>query len=277
MIDIFFESELVIVSEPTKRSNHGLCVLFFKKCRHSCVRSYPNVFRSIRNNSWKCNSCFETSLSEKAKSQGLQYLGSSEKGSTFRKYCCENKHEIHIRHDNVLKGFECETCFYEKVKKDCEQFAELISLDFIKDKGRTKYPFKLNCGCEDYFEWFNVKLNMFSCKNHPSFLSKKSDVYLFEVKFQDKSFLKLGFSNNIENRKKTYSTKIIDLKVLKVLNFENGNLARNFEQNLHYKLKNLKLKEKFVSEIFDISGSTECYPVEILETILNLMNKEDEQ
>ena len=55
---------------------------------------------------------------------------------------------------------------------------------------------------------------------------------------------------------------------LKVMDFETGRKAHRFEASLHKKYKRKRLPVKRMKEFFSFSGYNECYPLEMLDTLM---------
>ena len=80
--------------------------------------------------------------------------------------------------------------------------------------------------------------------------------------------MKLGYAKTVKTRIKHYGlpedTKV---KRLKVIDFKTGRQAHKFESSIHNRYKRKKLPMKKMKD-FHKDGFNECYPLEMLDTLL---------
>lgn len=243
------------------------------KCR-TCGYESSRSLQALRNTKTSsCKNCYELSLIKIAEGKGLTYLGISELGGVFRKFKF-NKCG-HIKDINAtcvsIDRFECKDCITLRYKEE----AKSVGIEYIENVGTEGYSkYKLSCGCIKVLRRDHVRDGSFLCDfcgdNH---YIKPSNIYLLKVSKDDVSFLKLGYSINVKLRKQNYMAAegsiIEDIAITEV---STGAKAKDIELALHRKYKKHRLNKLDCKYILKNNGHTECYPISLLDNLLQELN-----
>ena len=82
-------------------------------------------------------------------------------------------------------------------------------------------------------------------------------------------WLKLGYAKNIDFRTSRYGLPSdAEVSVLASRPFDTGKEAQEFEQSLHTKYSRKRLSADEMAIFHSQSGQTECYPVQMVETLI---------
>ena len=107
--------------------------------------------------------------------------------------------------------------------------------------------------------------------------TKPISVYLIKFVAPDFSWLKFGFSKDLEVRTSNYGVpKSVIKEIIDIIPFETGYDAMKFEKRIHNKYKNIRYPKSKMKEYHSFNGFTECYPESFLPTLLaelRVMNK----
>jgi len=184
----------------------------------------------VRINSFRCDQCFQSKLTEEAKAVGLTLLGPG-RTARHRTYLinqCGHKQEIetgHVRNNN----FNCDQCLQDKLHKE----AKAVGLTLLgpgRNKNYRKYLFN-DCGHEQEIVISHVRLNNFTCNTcEETHRDLPSKVYLLRITvdtvIQSFTWLKLGYAKTVSTRIKDYGlTSDAVIERLKVMDFETGREA----------------------------------------------------
>ena len=240
----------------------------FKKCGHFKEISPTNV--SLKN--FNCSTCYIERLTKEAAAKGLNLIGKGKRGKTGNlKYLYQFKDCLHekLLEPSVVKTANpiCDECIEKKWKKIFQD----NGLSYVgkgKDRHYKKARF-VSCGHSVEIHQGQVQEGYFVCNIcEETSRTLPSKVYLLKLTFKDKGWLKLGYAKSIKTRIRDYKLleKVVVNK-LKVINFDTGIEAEKFEQDLHQKYKNKKLKKSFTKK-YMVNGFNECYPSDMEETFL---------
>ena len=178
--------------------NNGLYE--FINCNHTQEISYYNV--KIGNH--KCRKCHDGQLDIEAKMANLNLIGLG-KNSKYRIYTCNycgTRLQL-IPHHVRKKSFDCKNCINVRLRNE----AESVSLTLVRraklDSYRV-YKFK-DCGHEQEISITAVKKGTFIC-NRCEITSRDlpSHVYLLFLYAPTFSWLKLGYTKNLDTRIEQY-------------------------------------------------------------------------
>jgi hypothetical protein len=114
-----------------------------------------------------------------------------------------------------------------------------------------------------------MRVGNFICQTcEESFYNLPSNAYLLHIKVGPDEWLKLGYAKDIDFRIWQYKLPSdAQVSVVTSQPFDTGKEAREFEGSLHKKHKRKRLRA-YDMAAFHSSGGTECYPVQMLETLL---------
>lgn len=235
---------------------------------NDCGHEQQITVRNVRINVFECKECHKSKLREEATLQGLETISVTEDRGVHLFRFKECGHEQKITLQAVRNNqFKCRTCHQIKLEKE----ANLVGLE-LKGKGRNgywrTYVFK-ECGHVQEIQKSNVRNNNFVCNAcEETSWSLPSKVYLLEIKHASFEWIKLGYAKNIKSRIYRYRLpEKVKIKELKVVTFETGKEAYDFESSLHKKYKNKRLPIKTMKE-FHQTGFKECYPKDMKEILI---------
>ena len=239
----------------------------FNDCLHSQEIQTPNV----RRNRFRCESCFKSQLRNEANIADLKILGNG-KSTDYRLYQFKDcKHEQHIRISHVRenKNFKCEKCFQNKLIGEANS-VDLTLLGPGRDRQYRLYRFN-RCGHKQEITTGSVRRDGFICTEcGGTSRTLPSHVYLLNIQFVEERWLKLGYAKTIDTRIKGYGLpKSVNIDELRVLEFETGAMAHAFESQIHMKFRTNRLPISRMKKFHTKSGSGECYPIEMLDRLMN--------
>ncbi|NQY26167.1 MAG: hypothetical protein HRT92_03205, partial [Piscirickettsiaceae bacterium] len=199
----------------------------------------------------------------------LKLIGSL-KNCLYRLYqfnSCGHKQEItiwHVRNDN----FRCQACLDDKLISEAAK-AGLKLIGPGRSNQYRLYQFN-SCGHKQELKTGHVRDNVFICNQcEDTAMTLPSTVYLIEVNYGSKAWLKLGYSKDIRHRIKGFGLpKTAHIAVLAVRPFDTGKEARRFEGGIHKKFFDEQLDMK---QLHSISGGTECYPLLLKQRLLSII------
>jgi hypothetical protein len=236
----------------------------FNECKHE----QEIVISHVRRNEFRCNQCLQIKLKTEATAVGLTLIGEgrNRQHRTYRFNKCKHQKDILI-HDVRTNNFKCKQCFQIQLETD----AKAVGLTLI-GKGRNAkcrtYRFN-DCGHEQEITTGCVRKNNFICNTcEETSRDLPSKVYLLKIQSGSFIWLKLGYAKQTSFRIKQYGLPE-DAKVrrLKIIDFDTGREAHKFESKLHTKHKRKRLPIRKMKE-FHKDGFNECYPLEMLDTLL---------
>ena len=149
--------------------------------------------------------------------------------------------------------------------------AEAVGLTLIgKGKNALYRTYRFNkCKHEQEISIGNVRKNNFICNTcEETSRDLPSKVYLLKIQSGSFIWLKLGYAKTVKTRIKQYGLpEDAKAKRLKVIDFDTGREAHRYESSLHKKYIRKRLPIKKMKE-FHKRGFNECYPLEMLDTLL---------
>lgn len=266
------DAGLEIVEKTSKFSKY----VYKLPCGHSKEISPWKV----RNGIFECKECFEESIRDKLH-KDYDYIGeadNNESGVSKRKVKdkrCGHTFDVSLEliHEGLI-NYECPECRIEAIKKEAAD----IRMEWLgANKSKSGYHrYKALC-CNNVFDLQRnqVKLKSFTCYNcNESYLSKPNFIYLFEMRSNDFRWLKLGYSRNPMQRVKDYGLADgVSVVLLKSVQFQTGLDGLRSEKELHMRFKDMKLNAKDMRVYLTESGSTECYPIEMEDVLIEEMSK----
>lgn len=259
------------------QEDHGKEQTYFRSYKNIACGCVSDIrYALIRNKTTQnCPLCYENTLIHTADSAGLIYLGHCEKQGIFRKFQYKQcGHTQEIAAPCISLGtFECKKCLDDKYNSEASQEGLILLRTSHCTKGYREYV--LPCGCSRLLRIANVRNGTWSCTEHgETHLTRPSQIYLLKISNKENSWLKLGFSKDIEARVKMYGLPSdTSATLLFFENIKNGYDALQKEKQIHVKLKHIRLCPKKM-KIYMKNGHTECYPCEYEEKILSLLKDE---
>lgn len=237
-------------------------------CGHSRVLKTANV----RFNQAACVECKEEQFTKEAEALGLKML-TFESDKATRLYQLPCGHEKKINLTSVReKSFKCRICQENKYADEAKEAG--IELLQIKSSHHDYRVYKLQCGCVKELTMPCVRSGSFECKTHSERtidFTQPISVYLVKFSLPIGDVLKLGFAMDTTGRFNRYYLKGTVTPLI-IRTFCNGQDAVDLEKKLHAKYKHKALDKSDMSA-FMLNGFTECYPMELEETLTNEINK----
>jgi hypothetical protein len=209
-----------------------------------------------------------------AMSAGLEYLGGAdaEFPPAYRKYrkVCGHIANMLPSHVRVYKG-ACKICISEKLERE----AEKEGLTIIEKVFSKRYLYQLPCGHSQEIYTSAVRTGEWICnKCNLTHFDSPSVLYLFEIVASDGfSWLKLGYSGNTPLRICRYGLVDCELSIIFMLPFQTGRDVIKYEKKLHTQLLKDRLDPTVMKQYHTRDGYTECYPIQLKQTILELVNE----
>lgn len=243
----------------------GYRIYRFTECSHEQEIQLTNVRRNV----FHCITCHDTKLIEEALSKNLTLIAKSvQRDRNLYRFNQCNHTQLLPASAVRANRFRCGTCLEETFQND----ATNVGLELLgegKTSAYRSYRFK-DCGHVQQIRWDSVRLNTFLCEQcNETSRTQPSVIYLLKLKYENFSWLKLGYSKSLDLRIKKFSlpskTKIIEVN--KAV-FSTGALAHGHEAALHHKYRLFKIDPGKMRRYHRKSGFNECYPVE-LETELS--------
>ncbi len=196
-----------------------------------------------------------------------------EKGHNYKKYKMSNLgcgHEMVIHASNINnRTIRCQTCHNEALTDKYTKAAEQRGYDYVSHDGKNATLSCKCCGTQKVTHISNMlNLNVSECctaKNNISYL------YLIEIRVDDARFLKLGSSRLPEYRYSNFglpkSARVIEIGRAAFLTRQAA-FEREAEMKAIFSDRNVR--PEFTAPYMN-NGVHECYPVELVEEILNVM------
>lgn len=255
-----------------KNTENNFLTLQVKNCGHTLTISELNLLRRSTNNNF-CTECYTLKLQKEATDHNLTYLGLSNKGGLFRKYKFNDcGHEKDINATTIPRGaFECKECKKKSHIDKCLTFGLTLDGKSSDISGRHN-NYRLPCGHKRIIRADHAEEGSYTCLVcQDSFYTKESNIYLLKMTCKNDyfSWLKLGFSRNLDVRRSNYGLgNDVVVEVLKKLKIESGELALKYEKAIHKKLKVKRISFETMKKYHKRNGYTECYPVDCEQSIL---------
>lgn len=219
-----------------------------------------------------CQQCFIDRWEKEAEDADLEIVTDSVKGIAYKLYkfkSCSHVQDIAISRVRE-KDFSCKKCQLNKIKKEAETAGLLLIGK--SDKSTKNRVYLASCGHTLDLMVGNVRNNSWVCHEcEDTFYTQPSNLYVIEIKSDcgEFNFIKLGYSKNIDKRIKDYNLRNCSARLIKSTVVDTGYEAMTIEQNLHKKYKFANLEQSFTKEYFINSGFTECYPIQLKETLID--------
>jgi DNA-directed RNA polymerase subunit RPC12/RpoP len=228
----------------------------------------------VRNGSIRCSKCFsddlEIRLAEEARDSNFEYLGQG-KNRHYRCYRCLTCSFVDEKQPSAIRQGKdhatCKNCF----ELDLKSYLNGTGHKFIRLVAGERAELKLACGHRQEVRFDSIRNKSINCiECDDSHLNQPSNVYLFQIEFGDKAWLKLGKARNPETRSQGYGLHPqAKLSEVARREFPTGIEAYHHEQRLLKKYKKHRLQSKDMRHMMP-SGHTECYPT----GMLNLLQRE---
>ena len=215
-----------------------------------------------------CKVCYERDLNKAMDIAGVELIRNVDTyNAEFRfKSCGHSKvvQKAQVFRNNLV----CRECIEQTYKQD----AEKVGIEYIglhDDLGNRRRLYRLKCGCVRELRVDHVRDGSFACYVHDdTHYIKPSSVYLLRITNGNNSWLKLGYSKNLSLRISNYGIGQSKVDILSVIDFDTGANAMLFEKGLHKKYKTQRLNKKDMESLHKSNGHTECYPVSMIEVLL---------
>ena len=206
---------------------------------------------------------------KEAKAVGLTLLGPGRNANYSRIYRFNKcRHQQEIRTAKVRNNsFRCNQCLQIKLETE----AEAVGLTLLGKGRNTDYKtYRFNkCKHKQEIGPHKVRSNSFICNTcEETSRDLPSKVYLLKIQSGSFIWLKLGYAKQINTRIRQYQLpKDTKTKRLIVIDFDTGREAHRYESSLHKKYIRKRLPIKKMKE-FHKNGYNECYPLEMLDKLL---------
>ena len=124
----------------------------------------------------------------------------------------------------------------------------------------------------------NVRSNVFICNTcEETSRDLPSKVYLLKIHSGSFIWLKLGYAKQTSFRIKQYRLpEDVKVRRLKVIDFDTGREAHKYESSLHKKYIRKRLPVKKMKKYHKF-GFNECYPLEMLDTLIGELESKSTQ
>lgn len=233
-------------------------------CGHLTDIRTNGIFRL--SDTYICNRCYKESLERHCENNGVLLLEDIDTYYVKVKF----KDCGHIKEANKAQIFRdnlvCRDCVEDTFRAEASRQGLILNGFAIPPKKDSR-NYTLPCGCTKNLRLSHVRNSNWVCDTHDSsHLIKESFVYLLLLKNSETSFLKLGYSKDVDSRALGYGFSG-EISRIHAIKFPTGRQAMEFEQNIHKKYKEFKLNKIEMSE-FMSSGKTECYPLHLMDTLL---------
>ena len=238
-----------------------------------CGHEQEIDLKSVRLKTFICHQCLQNKLNSEAKAAGLTLRGAG-RDSQYRTYRfdqCGHEQEFTTGNVRALRA-RCENCQLDKHNEE----AKAVGLTLVgAGRKNSRRAYRINeCGHEQEIETGAVRINNFVCNAcEETARDLPSNVYLLRITVdtvaQSDAWLKLGYAKTVSSRIQKYGLpSAAVIKRLKMMNFATGRQAHRFEASLHTKYLSKRLPPKKMKKFHAQSGGSECYPIEMLDTLI---------
>lgn len=222
----------------------------------------------------ECSICFENELDVGASRNNLTIIERKVKTADrlCRFNCCgaEKKVSLHSLRNTV----RCPACYRENINLRAESESGLKIDRSKKEYINNHRYFILPCGHEKHMSTQNAVSGRYVCREcEKSKLDLPSHLYLIRIEAMGYEWLKFGYGFSIKRRIKEYG--LVDNSTTEVIcdiPVETGEQARDYEKAIHTKYKSNKLNKKLMRNYMRVGGFSECYPISLLETLVDELN-----
>jgi hypothetical protein len=198
-----------------------------------------------------------------AEAQGWTWLVQANAVSSQYRHRCGHE-QIFDMSSMRIGTIKCRYCWLKKIK------AEAIAQgwEWLDKFGPNKSNYLHHCGHRQIVSMSSMRVGNVACHGcGESWVTKPSNVYVHSITLQGESIIKVGRSQNVEQRIKGYGLppEAIVQTVL-VIPTQTGKEAIDIESCLIQEFK--KHKARDISHIMSKSGETECIKPEHLADVL---------
>lgn len=235
--------------------------------------------KEINKGEFSCSECRLNRVISVADSFGIEYLGDAKNGDGryfFGAYRdCGHERDF-AKGDITREGkltVQCPVCVKERHESDAEE-AGLTLIGKASNCDPNYRSFIMPCcGSLQDIELTHVRRRSFLCKNcNETFYDKESNVYILTISDGTKSWLKMGIARDLDKRISQYGLhESFTVDKTYVINFDKGYDALKIEKQVHSLMKIFRLDPDDMKNYHTKSGWTECYPVNLLPTLISTM------
>lgn len=241
------------------------------KCGHITTYLHRTV-AGLKNPDY-CNKCMKSDYIDLVSNLDMEFLKFSRKaknGTLYVDVVLPCGHYKSIQTGNLRIGaYHCSECW----KIDFIRLLASYGLIYKRHVTGNNYEVTLPCGCDAIKHINNLKTGTWTCSEHKRhYLDDVGYIYLFEISYKSKKWLKLGFSTNPDNRSKFFSQLDISTYLIDSVHFQDARVALKIEKSLHTKYIKSKIQPDVMKQIM-FNGFSECYPLEMKDVLLSEIAK----
>jgi hypothetical protein len=259
------------------------------KCGHTldlCTGNVRKIGKSSLN--FDCVECYNECNEQVKNEKGLvfikQYEGNAfSRPHTYSHFIIQKcGHEIILQTKQLKRtALRCKQC----TENYNETLAEKRGLKYLGNAADKLLPNRFSnykfesCGHIRDIDRTCVERNNFKCQEcNSTFLTQKSNLYVYKITSDNFSFIKFGYGKNVENRIREYGLSN-DCKAELVIScgVESGKIALKLEQTIHKEYLEYNLPHLEMKRYFRLTGHTECYPLEVKDAIINTIRNKVEE
>lgn len=259
------------------------------KCGHTLDLCTGNVRKTSKaGGTFKCCKCYAEKEEEFKNNKGLDFIRQYEgndfarpnRYSHFRFIDCGHE-VIALRHRVKNSDFRCEKCIIE----NHVSLAYKRGLEYLGNASDTSLPNRFSnykfkdCGHTRDIDRVCVERNNFKCHVcKTTFLTQKSNLYVYKISTDDSVFLKFGYGKNVKSRIREYGLpEGCKAELLVSYSIESGRIALRLEQEIHREYSEYNLHHNEMRKYFRLTGHTECYPLEVKDAIISTIRNKVEE
>jgi hypothetical protein len=239
----------------------------YRTYRLPCGHEQEVQLIHLRIGNFRCLTCMEQKLHDEAAENDCVLIGAG-RNAFYRTYRLPCGHEQETQTGAIRKGqVRCQTCMQQKLRDEAaQQGCELVGAG----RNHRCRLYLLPCGHEQEAQTGKMRKGIFRCQIcEDYYYTQPSQAYLLHIKVGADEWLKLGYAKNVDNRVTRYGLPSdADVNVLATIPFDTGKEALEFEQSLHKKHKRKRLRAKDMLDFHTGGGSTECYPLTMVEKLM---------
>ena len=236
----------------------------------------------VRDGQYSCRICSLDNLEQRAFFSGYELIEKNKKAAISEVKCLKKGHISKITTYRLGRGkVQCIACFDDNLEVE----ANSANLTFKGQANRNLFDanYRLyscnRCKCDLTLRIEHVRKKSFLCENcDESHLDFPSAVYLLKITCQNFSWIKLGYSSNLVSRIAAYGLRSeCHTEVVKMIHFDTGRKAKDFELSLHRSNKHVRLKAEKMKHYHRLNGHTECYEASALTSLISMIKAQDSQ
>lgn len=169
----------------------------------------------------------------------------------------------------------CKICVQEKHRKEASE----QGLTILNRVNLGGYSYLLPCHHEQYIHITAVRSGQWMCRQcNESYFDKPSQLYLLKLTDGNLSWLKMGYTNNLKVRVRSYKLPDhVAVEIMKLVSVKSGKEAIVIEQTLHSKYFKSRLQPEGMKKHHRQDGYTECYPFSMLQCLLTELNNVEKE